>query len=181
MGFGKAFAAVMQHEGGYSNNPEDKGGETYMGIARNRHPGWFGWEMVDRIRAEGGTLSLDDDLTEAVTAFYRVEFWLGMGCETIDQLSEAVAEELFEAGVNCGSANGIRFLQRALNALNDSGRLFPELQVDGQVGAKTLSALEKCLQHHRPKLLLKCQNGEQYMYYKKWSQHEDFPGVFART
>lgn len=33
---------MLIHEGGYSNDPIDLGGETYKGIARNAHPNWQG-------------------------------------------------------------------------------------------------------------------------------------------
>lgn len=181
MSFEKAFAATMQHEGGYSNNPKDKGGETYMGIARNRHPDWEGWPIVDALRKAGKALSLDPDLPELVRAFYRAEFWTALRCHQIDPVSPEVAEELFEASVNCGPGNGIKFLQRALNALNSNGRMFPDLVVDGGMGPKTLRATLTCLVQRQYRLLVKCQNGEQYLYYKEWSQHEDFPGVFQRT
>lgn len=92
-----------------------------------------------------------------------------------------MAEELFEAAVNCGPGNGVKFLQRALNALNSREKLYPDLYVDGGMGAKTLAAALTCLKHRPPRILVKCQNGEQYIHYKNWSKHEDFPGVFERT
>ena len=44
-----------------------------------------------------------------------------------------------------------------------------------------LAATLACLKHRPPRILVKCQNGEQYIHYKNWSRHEDFPGVFERT
>lgn len=181
MSFDRAFAATMQSEGGYVNNPKDPGGETYMGIARTRHPYWPGWAIVDECRADGEALSMAPGLTEAVRQFYKEEFWVKMRCPMIDQVSEAVAEELFEAGVNCGPGNGVRFLQRALNRLNSNGELWADLKDDGGMGPKTMRAVLTCLTHRPPRILVKCQNGEQYIYYTEWSKHEDFPGVFERT
>ena len=37
-----AFANTMIHEGGYSVDPGDSGGETYMGISRHHWPDWAG-------------------------------------------------------------------------------------------------------------------------------------------
>ena len=34
MNFDKAFELVIGHEGGYSNNPKDPGGETKYGISK---------------------------------------------------------------------------------------------------------------------------------------------------
>ncbi len=113
--------------------------------------------------------------------FYFNEFWQPLRCNQIDPVSPEVAEERFEASVNCGQGNGVKFLQRALNALNSKQRLYPDLYVDGAMGAKTLETTLTCLRKRPPRLLVKCQNGEQYIHYKSWRQHEDFPGVFART
>lgn len=181
MSFEKAFASTMQSEGGYANNPKDKGGETYMGIARKHHPEWQGWPIVDACLRHGEPLTLADGLADLVREFYRAEFWRPLQCHLIDPVSEAVAEELFEASVNCGPGNGVKFLQRALNALNSHERLYPDLIEDGAMGPKTLRATLACLTHRPPRILVKCQNGEQYIHYKAWGQHEDFPGVFERT
>lgn len=181
MSFDQAFANTMQHEQGYANNPKDKGGETYMGIARNRHPEWAGWLLVDACLKAGRPLSLEREITVLVRDFYRKEFWAGVRCHQVDPMSEEVAEELFEASVNCGPGNGVKFLQRALNALNSNGTLFPDLAEDGAIGSGTLQAVRICLEKRPSRILVKCQNGEQYLYYKEWRQHEDFPGVFERT
>ena len=46
--FEEAFELVMGEEGVYSFNLYDPGGETYCGIARNKHPAWSGWEYLDK-------------------------------------------------------------------------------------------------------------------------------------
>lgn len=38
--FNIAFQKTLTHEGGYVNDPEDSGGETYKGISRNNHKNW---------------------------------------------------------------------------------------------------------------------------------------------
>ena len=40
--FDEAFALTMKSEGGYANNPNDTGGETYKGVSRKNHPKWNG-------------------------------------------------------------------------------------------------------------------------------------------
>ena len=181
MSFANAFATTMQHEQGYAKNLKDKGGETYRGIARSRHPEWQGWPLVDTCRQAGRSLTEEPGLENLVLDFYYQEFWEEVQCHHIDLMSEAVAEELFEASVNCGPGNGIKFLQRALNTLNANGTLYPDLVEDGAMGNKTLQSLQTCLKRRPARILVKCQNGEQYLYYKNWRQHEDFPGVFERT
>ncbi|WP_253190294.1 putative peptidoglycan-binding domain-containing protein [Paraburkholderia phenazinium] len=39
----------------------------------------------------------------------------------------------------------MRFLQRALNVLNQNARVFPDIAVDGGIGAMTMSALKSFL------------------------------------
>ena len=41
-----AFQKTLLHEGNYSNDPSDLGGETYKGIARNIHSSWSGWRII---------------------------------------------------------------------------------------------------------------------------------------
>jgi hypothetical protein len=45
--FQPALQKVLAHEGGYVNDPDDPGGETYKGIARNMHSKWGGWVYID--------------------------------------------------------------------------------------------------------------------------------------
>ncbi|MDR2551435.1 MAG: hypothetical protein LBD10_14690 [Desulfobulbus sp.] len=176
MSFDKAFATTMAFEGGHTIVD---GHETYMGIDRTKHPTWRGWAIIDACLKEGKPLQAN--LNQLVREFYQVNFWIPLSCHVIDVMSEAVAEELFEASVNCGPGNGAKFLQRALNALNKRGKLYPDLKVDGVIGTQTIGAVLVCVDVRPVRLLVKCQNGEQYIHYKSWSKHEDFPGVFERT
>lgn len=76
--FQRSFSKTSVFEGGYANNPNDKGGETYRGIARNHHPKWAGWKIIDtysKIGAEGSYLNKlcdgNDELQELVAQFYE--------------------------------------------------------------------------------------------------------------
>ena len=44
--FQPALQKVLAHEGGYVNDPDDPGGETYKGIAHNMHSKWGGWVYI---------------------------------------------------------------------------------------------------------------------------------------
>lgn len=48
--FGDAFKKLSIKEGGYVNDKDDAGGETYRGISRKYNPTWQGWTMIDLIR-----------------------------------------------------------------------------------------------------------------------------------
>ena len=53
-----------------------------------------------------------------------------------------LASEVFDTAVNMGPAAAVRFLQRALNALNRGGSDYPDVLVHGAIGPRTLAALD---------------------------------------
>ncbi len=124
---------LIAREGGYVNNPADKGGATKFGIT----------EAVARANGYAGSMR-DLPLDEAV-AIYRRLYWLRPAFDRVAELAPAVAAELFDTGVNMGSAVAATFLQRALTALNRNARDFPDLVPDGRIGTGTLAALKSFL------------------------------------
>lgn len=124
---------LIDREGGYVNNPADKGGPTNFGIT----------EAVARAQGYSGPMqSLPRD--EAVDIYKRL-YWLRPRLDEVAAHSEAVAAELFDTGVNMGPAVAVTFLQRALTALNRNGQDYPDLVPDGRIGPATLSALDSFL------------------------------------
>jgi len=114
--FRSAFARTLKFEGGYANDPDDRGGETYRGIARKVWPSWEGWVTVDNLKY--ANLLLDDNrqLQVQVEGFYRKNFWNPIKG---DSLPDPVARELFDCAVNCGIGTAVRFLQRAIGVADD--------------------------------------------------------------
>lgn len=169
---------MIGHEGGYSNHPSDRGGETWRGISRKHWPKWAGWKIVDSLKEEGDTvedidavLKLNADLPNLEIEFYKENFW---DVVKGDKLPIKVASELFDTAVNCGVSNAGKFFQNAINFLNKGGSIFKDIQEDGKVGATTLAAFDAIRLHYgnrygkelfTRRFLLAC-NGEQYMYYK---------------
>lgn len=129
--FKPAFEQTITHEGGYVNDPKDRGGETYRGIARNYHPNWNGWVIIDSLKPikRGALLP---QLSPSVESFYRDKFWRKVQGDLI--ASQAVADLLFDWAVNSGAA--IKQVQQVLN--NQFGA---NLVADGIAGKKTVSAL----------------------------------------
>lgn len=158
--FNKAFKNTMEHEGGYVDDKDDRGGETYRGVSRNNFPDWKGWGKIDAHKpVDAGfrdKLAQDGPLQKAVIAFYKKEFWNRFKGDHIGD--QALAEEMFDTAVNMGWKVTGRFFQQSLNLLNRNGSLFPDLAEDGFVGAKTIKALEKYLQKDKPDYLLKLLN-----------------------
>jgi lysozyme family protein len=177
--FEKAFLKTMGHEGKYSDDPRDRGGETYRGIARRFHPHWPGWSLIDRVK---GTVDwfekIKGQLEGLVRDFYRKEFWDKVLGDRIP--SQAVAEELFDTGVNTGQAVAVAFLQRALNALNRNQVLYPDVVADGIMGEGTLTALTAYLKKDPEEYLLTLMNCEQGYRYMRIMQQSPDQERFAR-
>lgn len=162
--FQEAYKIVRANEGGYVNHKNDTGGETYKGIARNYHPTWPGWVLVDRWKGVPNfpkNLDYDVVLQSQVRAFFKAKFWDVMKLD--DVVNEELAVELFDTGVNMNTTVAVNFLQRALNVLNKQGLLYPDVPKDGIMGPKTLQVLNS---HPDPKAVLKilnCLQGARYV------------------
>lgn len=168
--FQKSYAITMQAEGYYSNHPSDRGGETWKGIARVPNPDWEGWKVVDKAKKLSNfpnSLKSNQELEVLVQQFYKKKYWDIM---RLDQCpSERIASELFDTGVNMGTAVAILFLQQSLNALNKQGSLYADIGEDGGYGNLTHNAFMsffrvvpkarwRCLY-----VLLNCLQGSRYI------------------
>ena len=164
--FTRALAGLLKIEGGYVNDPDDLGGETYRGIARRYNADWSGWARIDQAkRGRGFPASLERDtaLRTAVRQFYKQRYWDPyQGTAIADQ---AIAAKLLDIAVNLGVARAVTFLQRALNVLNRDGALYPDLQADGAFGPQTQTALTTYRKKDKPVFLLKTLNILQGMHY----------------
>jgi lysozyme family protein len=187
--FRKTLDNLMRVEGGYVFDPRDSGGETYRGIARRFWPDWLGWARVDGHKTEekragqlDRLLASDAALQELVAEFYEVNFWSALRCDAVSVLSVPVAVELFDTGVNCGIETAGRILQRGLNALNDRGRLYHDLIVDGDIGERTIEALRQYLlarPTHGEGVLLKIQNALQGAHYIELAERRQKDEAFV--
>lgn len=122
--------SVIDREGGYVDNPADKGGPTCFGIT----------EAVARANGYAGTMRQFP--RREATAIYQRLYWLRPRFDEVAKRSARLAAELFDTGVNMGPAVAVTFLQRALTALNRNGQDYPDLTPDGRIGAVTLAALD---------------------------------------
>jgi lysozyme family protein len=119
-----AFDAMLANEGGYLVHHilGDRGGQTYAGIARNHHPDWPGWSLIDAGQRDGY------GLTTLVREFYRVNFWARIRGDHIT--SQRIANSVFDFAVNAGTSTAISLAQRVLSERRD-----------GIIGPITLNAL----------------------------------------
>lgn len=180
-----AFDETMQFEGGYANDPDDKGGETYRGIARRFHAHWEGWAIVDDLKQRSpesfrDLLDQHAELQELVKAFYRSTFWRAIAGDQIQD--QHIANELFDTGVNQGSGTAIRYLQESLNLLNRQPAEVADIAVDGVMGPETLQRLNEVLgrERQRPDTLLKLLNLFQGMRYIERARQDATQRKFIR-
>jgi lysozyme family protein len=110
-----AVQRVLADEGGYSSNPDDRGGATRFGISARSNPG----------------VNIAALTRDAAVKIYWREWWLRFG---LARLPAAAAAKTFDLAVNIGADHAIECLQRALRA---SGRPVTE---DGVIGEGTAEA-----------------------------------------
>ena len=186
--FNISFRLVMQMEGGYVNNPVDRGLETYKGITKKWFPSWQGFKVIDQLRHEPGfpkNLENNVELQLMVKQFYRLNFWNALWLDKIN--SQEVANELFDISVNMGQAVAAEIAQRSLNLMNKNQKLFPNLKVDGKVGALSAKAINNvCMMKANHDTFLKVLNVFQGWKYisiceKDESQEEFFIGWMTRV
>lgn len=120
------YPELAKHEGGYANDPDDNGGETYKGIARKIHPTWLGWLRVDihvkalggRLKVKNNTKFIDPVLDKMVYDFFYLNYWVKPSFDTIK--NQSLAELLADWKIN-GGFNGdrVKTLQRLVNTTAD--------------------------------------------------------------
>lgn len=115
MDFDMAFDRLLGNEDGYSNHPDDPGGETMWGIT------------AKVARANGYSGSMKDMPKDTAKDIYRTLYWTESKC---DRMPGAVAFQVFDAAVNHGVKQANKFLQRAIGVPDD-----------GVIGLQTLGKL----------------------------------------
>jgi lysozyme family protein len=128
-----AIQKTLVHEGGYVNNPNDKGGPTKFGITQADLPG----EDIAMITPQ------------RAAAYYREHYVKPLYPEIADQL---LGEKLFDMGVLFGVGTAVKLLQITMTT---------SLSVvsDGVFGPSTLAAVNQStnlLQPYRTTLINHC-------------------------
>lgn len=120
--FKEAFEKVVFNEGGYVNDPDDRGGETYMGISRKAHPNSIIWKHVDKITAKYKTpktitkyLKQDKELTKEIECLYKSDYWMKFNLDR--EKSQRLANQIFDSAVNRGVSATIDSLNRVKNEM----------------------------------------------------------------
>lgn len=120
MTFDEAFTRLLGHEGGYTVGVGDPGGETKWGVSKRAYP----------------SIDIKALTVEGAKAIYRRDYWDATRC---DELPDNVRFTVFDAAVNSGVSQAIKWLQATVGTVED-----------GKLGPVTLNAVSTC-----PSLLAK--------------------------
>ena len=120
--FKEAFEKVIFNEGGYVNDPDDRGGETYMGISRKAHPNSIIWKHIDKITAKYKTpkvitkyLKQNKELTREIECLYKSDYWMKFNLDK--EKSQRLANQIFDSAVNRGVSATRDSLNRVKNEM----------------------------------------------------------------
>ena len=153
---------IIKREGGYTDDAADSGGKTRYGIT----------EVV--ARANGYTGAMRDLPRPVAVSIYEKQHLAPLRFDDLEALSPAVAEEVADSGVNVGTGRAGKWLQTALNALNDNESHYADISTDGVIGQGTLKALSAFLKKRGTEgevVLLRALNGLQAAFYVDLSQN----------
>jgi hypothetical protein len=101
--FKKALQFVLKWEGGYVNNPNDKGGATNKGITQGTYNSW----LISKGQQRKDVKFISQSEVEEI---YYKNYWLKAGCQN---MSKKFAVLSFDTAVNMGVGRVREFLQAA--------------------------------------------------------------------
>ena len=114
--FDEIIEVVLEHEGGYVNDPKDPGGETNFGIAKRSNPDV---DIKNLTKAEASLI-------------YKTKYW---DKNKVESLPEELWHIYFDCCVNMGKSRAVKILQQAANGKGAN------IDVDGGLGPNTLKAI----------------------------------------
>ena len=123
--FDQAFEIVVGHEGGYTDNPQDRGNWDSGVIGQGNLKGTkYGISAAAYPSLDIVGLTLD-----AAKAIYLADYWQKAACDLLDP---GLALIVFDAAVNNGVGRAVRWLQAAVGVTDD-----------GVIGDRTKEAIAK--------------------------------------
>ncbi len=123
--FDKAFERVIGHEGGFQNDPKDRGNWTTGVVGQGVNKGTkFGISAMSYPNEDIKNITL-----QRAKELYKRDFW---DKNNLESFHASVQYQMFDAVVNHGRGNAARMLQRALYVADD-----------GIIGNQTLAAYKK--------------------------------------
>ena len=115
--FNEIIEKVLEHEGGYVNDPKDLGGETKYGITKRFYP----------------DINIKNLTIEQAKEIYKKDYW---DRNKVESLPQNLWHIYFDMCVNMGKRTAVKVLQRA--AVNKG----KDIEIDGGLGPMTIGALK---------------------------------------
>ena len=109
MKFDEIIIHVLEEEGGYVNDPSDKGGETNYGISKRSYPNVDIKALIP---------------SDAVNIYYN-DYWIPSKAGKLDA---DIMHTYFDMVVNMGQGNAVKILQQAINSKKRD-----KIAVDGNI------------------------------------------------
>lgn len=128
--FKKYFPTLIKHEGGYVNDPNDKGGATNLGITLAV------WVANGYDKDRDGDIDKDDvRLINQEDAYFIAKklYWDPVKGDLIN--NQVIAEFIFDWAYNSGTKNVIRKVQQLIGVKDD-----------GIIGPRTIAAINSANQ-----------------------------------
>lgn len=167
--FDRFFEELIDVEGGYVDDPRDSGGATRYGVT----------EAVARAHGYKGDMrNLPLSLAKSI---YKESYWDSLRLDDVQNLCPALCLKLADISVNMGVRQAGFFLQRLLNALNNRGKLYPDIKADGVVGKVTIGTLRAFLskrQQHGETVMIRALNCLQGGFYISLAERREKDEAF---
>jgi lysozyme family protein len=142
--FTHALPIILRHEGGYVNDPDDRGGATNKGITQAVYDTY-------RERIDKPIQPVKQITDEEVSAIYEKNYWLDGLC---DRLPYPLAMVHFDFAVNAGITQAFRTLQRVIGT-----------EVDGKFGPRSFEALGRAIRDRGVAALADAYSDERVAFY----------------
>ena len=115
--FIKAFNKLIKAEGGYVNDPDDNGGETFMGVTRKNHPDCKMWKVIDEYKKKYNStyginkhLINNAEVMQQIHNIYKTKYWDKLMLD--DVRSQNIANQIFDDSVNRGVNATVKLLSK---------------------------------------------------------------------
>lgn len=135
--FNLALLRTKEFEGGWSNDHDDRGGETKYGVTQAT---WEAW-LRNPASYKFGKLpeSVSDISWNMAVPLYHALYWDTCRCSEL--LDETLASRVFDFAVNSGTGRAVKALQQAYNRIKPEE--WNELKEDGVIGPITTQAINR--------------------------------------
>ena len=114
--FDEIIEKVLEHEGGYVDDPSDSGGETKYGISKKAYPN----EDIKGLTVE------------RAKELYKRDYWDKF---KVDELPSSIRHIYVDMCINMGGRRATKILQQSCNNKNNF-----DIDVDGYIGKNTIKA-----------------------------------------